>query len=272
MRFVFILKTLIVTGVFILSSYDIRADQTVTSLSSTELRLITEPWAPVSYEERGVAKGFAVELVHQLQHFVGSNENIEVMPWARAISIAEKTPKVLLFATSINEARRAKFHFVGPILSSNVSLFALTEDEIQINSVEDLKSIGTIGVYRGTIGEALLKQAGVLNLQLASFPEHSVKQLFKGRIRLWCQADVAVASLLEKVGKQSLGVKSVFSFDKIVLYLAFSKGSNKQVIEHWAKALTVFKRSGKFKRLHAKYFGDISVSVSDSVEILWLEN
>lgn len=272
MRSGFILRTLIVTGVFILSSYDTRADQTITPVNSSELRLITEPWAPVSYEEKGVAKGFAVELVHQLQHFVGSNEPIEVMPWARAISIAEKSPNVLLFATSINEARRKKFHFVGPILSSNVSLFALVEDEIQINSVEELKTIGTIGVYRGTIGEVLLNQAGVSNLQLASFPEHSAKQLFKGRIRLWCQADVAVASLLEKVGKQSLGVKPVFSLDKIVLYLAFSKGSNKQVIELWAKALTVFKKSGKFKLLHAKYFGDIPVSVSDSVEILWLEN
>ncbi len=278
-RFKLPLNMLIVTAVMsllLLLSYDIRAAQTKTDANSSGLRLITEPWAPVSFEEGGVAKGFAVELVEQLQPFVGKEQEIEVMPWARAISIAERKPNVLLFATSITESRRKKFHFVGPILSSKISLFALIEDEVEINSIERLKTIGAIGVYRDTIGETLLKKAGVSNIQLASFPEHSAKQLFKGRVRFWCQADVdvAVASLLEKIGEQSLSVKPVFVLDEILLYLAFSKGTNKQVIEHWAEALTAYKASGEFRLLYTQYFADIqtSYSVSDSVEILWLKH
>ncbi|WP_076414514.1 ABC transporter substrate-binding protein [Shewanella sp. UCD-KL12] len=257
-----------------LVSLNAQAAQVRAAVSSPELRLITEPWAPVSYEESGAAKGFAVELVEQLQLSVENEQQIEVMPWARALSIAETRANVLLFATSINETRRNKFHFVGPILSSKISLFALAEDEIEIERADELKTVGAIGVYRDTIGESLLKQAGVTNLQLASYPEHSAKQLFRGRVRLWCQADVAVASLLEKVGEQATSVKPVFVLDEIVLYLAFSKGTHQQVIEHWAEALTAFKTSGKFKRLYTKYFDDthLSISVSDSVDILWLNH
>lgn len=238
-------------------------------IHSQQLRLITESWPPVSYQDNGKAKGFAVDLVNQLQHFVDMNTEPEIMPWARAISIALTTPNVMLFSTSIDSTRKQQFDFVGPILSSRVSLYALSEDEIKIDSIEALRNVGAIGVYRSTVGVAILEQAELSNIQLASFPEHSAKQLFRGRIRLWCQADVAVGAILEKLNIDPSAIKSVFDLAEIDLYLAFSQGTDQHIVEHWAEALTAFKASGKFEALYAKYF-DVS-NIPDHVEIIWRE-
>ncbi|AQS39519.1 amino acid ABC transporter substrate-binding protein, PAAT family [Shewanella psychrophila] len=233
----------------------------------TKLRLLTESWVPVSFEEAGVAKGYSVELVNQLQFFIGTHVKPEVLPWARALSIAEATPNVLLFATSINEERKKQFDFVGPILTSRISLFARSDDALEIKSIEGISEFGAIGVYRGTIGESLLKRAGVTDLLVASFPEHSAKQLMRGRIRLWCQAELAVESLLAKINVDRSKVKPVLVIADIDLYLAFSKGTPQKVIRVWAEALTAFKASGRFALLHHEYFDDLPVS--EQVDIIW---
>lgn len=51
---------------------------------ATELRLLTEEWAPISYQEEGIAKGYAVELVQALIDEFSLGGQIEVLPWARA--------------------------------------------------------------------------------------------------------------------------------------------------------------------------------------------
>lgn len=263
---VFINVLILVFTVLIALTSQVRAEHDHDE-KKVKLRLLTEPWVPVSFEGNGVAKGFAVELVDQLQFFVGTQIKPEVLPWARAISIAKTTPNVLLFATSINDERRKLFDFVGPILTSRISLFARSDDDIEVNSIEALSGLGLIGVYRETIGESLLKGAGVTDLMVASFPEHSAKQLIRGRIRLWCQAELAVESLLDKINIERNKVKAVLVIADIDLYLAFSNGTSREVITTWAKALTVFKASDQFSVLHHEYFG--TLAVPEHVEIIW---
>ncbi|NRD73186.1 ABC transporter substrate-binding protein [Shewanella sp. VB17] len=225
----------------------------------SELRLLTEQWVPVSYEKNGVNTGFAVELVNQLQIIIGSEQKVEVLPWARAMSIANSTPNVMLFATSINKARRKSFDFVGPIITSNISLYAKANDNIELNDVSQLKTAGHIGAYRGSIGASMLKELGLDQLLISSFPTQSAKQLLRGRIRLWCQADIAVNSLLDEIGSNLDAIKPVLVISEISLYLAFSKGTQLSVIETWDNALTEYKRSGKFRRLYFLWFGELPV-------------
>ncbi|WP_065188469.1 substrate-binding periplasmic protein [Shewanella woodyi] len=226
---------------------------------SVELRLLTEPWAPVSYDDAGIASGFAVELVNELQRIMGTELEIEVLPWARALSIANSLPNVVLFATSVDEERRKNFDFIGPIITSKISLYAKANDHIEINSLEELNHAGSIGTYRSAIGLEMLKELGLTQLLVSSFPHQSAKQLIKGRVRFWCQADIAVASLLTKIGANIDSVKPVFVLSEIELYLAFSKGTELEVIKQWQRALAYYKTSGKFKRLYYKWFGDLPV-------------
>jgi len=245
------------------------ASKAVATQDVAQLRLITEPWSPVSYEDDGIAKGFAVELVNQLQASMGSGYPVEVLPWARGFSIASSTPNVMLFATSVDEDRRKQFDFVGPILTSKISLYTRTEDIIEINSIEEVKRAGLVGAYRGSLGEGVLRRAGVDQLLIASFPQQNAKQLMRGRVRFWCQADVAVNSLLSEIGIKPERVKPVFVVSEIDLYLAFSAGTDESVITLWSEALIKYKDSGLYRKLYRQWFGELNHS--EGVEVLWRE-
>lgn len=86
--------------------------------------MLTEEWAPMSYQEQGLPMGYGVSLVQRLAKELGEEANIEVLPWARAFAIAEGQANVLLFATSLNEQRSRDFDFVGPIATTSISIYA----------------------------------------------------------------------------------------------------------------------------------------------------
>ena len=218
------------------------------------VRMLTEEWAPMSFQEQGVAKGYGVELVELLAQRLNVDANIEVLPWARAYSIAASHPDVMLFATSLNDERRKQFDFIGPIATSRIYIYAKADDDVQLDDILQVDKLGSVGVYRGSIGESILMQAGVKHLTVVSFPQQSAKQLMHGRVRFWCQADLSVSQLLNEVSMKENMVKSVFELAKIDLYLGFSKGTSPQVVSQWYEALKTLQREGSLEKLYQAWF------------------
>ncbi|QYJ87952.1 transporter substrate-binding domain-containing protein [Shewanella mesophila] len=208
----------------------------------------------MSFQEQGVAKGYGVELVELLAKRLNVDANIEVLPWARAYSIAASHPDVMLFATSLNDERRKQFDFIGPIATSRIYIYAKASDDVQLDDILQVDQLGSVGVYRGSIGESILMQVGVKHLTVASFPQQSAKQLMHGRIRFWCQADLSVSQLLNEVSMAESMVKPVFELSKIDLYLGFSKGTSPQVVNQWYEALKKLQSEGGLAKLYQVWF------------------
>lgn len=238
------------------------------SNSAAPTRLLTENWAPMSFQESGEPQGFMVDLVGLLRsEFRLPADEIEVLPWARGYAIAQSSPNVMLFATSVNPQRRKLFDFVGPVATTSVYLYASVDDPININSLSDIAAEDAVGVYRDSIGESILEKVDDVNLLVASFPHQSARQLVRKRVRLWSQADVAVAMLLAEVGSDVSEVRPVFKLGKIELYFAFSAGTDKSVVEAWHQALQSVQQSGQFAELYQQWFHNLTPP--DDAEILW---
>lgn len=218
------------------------------------VRILTEEWAPMSFQEQGIAKGYGVELVELLAQRLNVDANIEVLPWARAYAIAATQPDVMLFATSLNDERRKRFDFIGPIATSRIYIYARANDDVQLDNILQMDRLGSVGVYRDSIGESILMQAGVKHFTVASFPQQSAKQLMHGRVRFWCQADLSVSRLLNEVSMTENMVKPVFELSKIDLYLSFSKGTSPQVVNQWYEALKKLQREGGLDKLYQTWF------------------
>ncbi|BDQ64912.1 substrate-binding periplasmic protein [Shewanella xiamenensis] len=241
------------------------------SFAVTEpVRLVTEAWPPMSFEQDGVPTGFGVELVNQLQARIGQQEKIEILPWARAYAIANSAPNILLFATSISDEREAHFDFIGPIATSKITLYAKAEDPISIKQLADVSAAGIVGVYRESVGAQLLQQQGVTSLLVASFPQQSAKQLLFSRVRFWCQADLAVKHILEDVGAKDSAIKPVYIIAEIHLYLAFSKGTPAETVQRWQVELEKLKESGEFAKVYQKWFGALQPPLEN--QIFWRKN
>lgn len=140
----------------------------VQSALSDNMTILTENLPPLNYVEDGVLAGPSVEIVREIQRRVGSNEPIEVYPWARAYKIALEEENVVLFSMTYTKDRHDKFKWIGPLAKKRDILVAKKNSGIEINSLEDAKKVKRIGTLRDDTREHLLKSLGVTNLESVS--------------------------------------------------------------------------------------------------------
>jgi len=79
------------------------------SVLSAELTILTENLPPLNYVENGTLVGPSVEIVKEIQKRVGSQEQIQVYPWARAYKMALEDENVILFGMTYTKVREDKF-------------------------------------------------------------------------------------------------------------------------------------------------------------------
>ena len=79
-----------------------------------ELLILTENLPPLNYVENGVLVGPAVEIVQEIQRRIGSDENIQVYPWARAYQTALEEKNIILFCMTRTNEREDRFIWLIP--------------------------------------------------------------------------------------------------------------------------------------------------------------
>jgi polar amino acid transport system substrate-binding protein len=106
---------LIVTSVILITAQSVLCE---------ELIILTENMPPLNYVENGVLVGPSVEVVKEIQRRVGSQEQIQVYPWARAYKMALEEKNVILFGMTYTKVREDKFKWVGPLATKRDILVA----------------------------------------------------------------------------------------------------------------------------------------------------
>ena len=92
-----------------------------------KLILISEEYPPLNYTEDGLRRGIATDLLVEILAAAGSlksHKDIASLPWARAYQLARRHDNILLFSVSRTRDREPLFHWVGPILQSEIVLIA----------------------------------------------------------------------------------------------------------------------------------------------------
>lgn len=157
------------------------AQSTETS-SPTALHIIAEaengPW---TYSENGRPKGFFVDIVEEIASRLGADQiEIEMQPWARAYLSLTTEPKTVLFSVGRSPNREDLFQWVGPVTVHPTHLYARVGSGLSVNSLEDAKKLGVIGVHRSSAGAQILEQQGFTNLHPVSDALQNVKKLMLG--------------------------------------------------------------------------------------------
>ncbi|WP_412051939.1 substrate-binding periplasmic protein (plasmid) [Hoeflea sp. Naph1] len=80
-----------------------------TTAIASPLHLVTENYPPYNYAEDGQLKGLSVELMHLVMADAGLEYDMELMPWARAIALAENKNGYCVFTTVHTEERDTRF-------------------------------------------------------------------------------------------------------------------------------------------------------------------
>ena len=223
------------------------------SVLCAELTILTENLPPLNYIENSVLIGPSVEIVKEIQRRVGSNEPIQVYPWARAYKMALEEENVVLFGTTHSKVRDTIFKWVGPLATKRDILVAKKGSGIKINSLEDAKNVKRIGTLRDDTRERLLKSLGFTNLEPVSDEQLNAQKLVLGRLDLWAYKIPGLRTVCDLAGVDHNELEEVYHLRKINVSIAFSKKTSDSIVEKWRKAFDAMHADGTIMKIRKKW-------------------
>ena len=119
-------------------------------------------YPPITYLDRDVPKGVAVDLVRALSTRMNRPIEIRLMAWQEAQNMVLQGKADALFPMSITEARQQSFDFSHPLLELQFSIFTRSTRS-GINGVEDLNGL-RVGVTSGGLPRQLLQNNPAIKL------------------------------------------------------------------------------------------------------------
>jgi len=222
-------------------------------LHAASLRILTENLPPLNYVKDGVLMGPSVEMVKEIQRRIGSTEEIQVYPWARAYQMALEEENVVLFGMSHTPPRESKFQWVGPLATKRDILVAKKGSNIVINSLEDAKKVQRIGVLRDDTKEEFLESRGFTNLDPVSDERKNAQKLILGRIDLWVFKKPGLKTVCDLAGVDNDAVEEVFDLRETKVDIAFSLKTPDDVVVKWRAAFAEMLADGTVEAIRRKW-------------------
>lgn len=223
------------------------------SLNAKEFTILTEEAKPFNYIEDGEVVGISADIVKEILKRVDHPNNIKILPWTKAYNATKDGSGYALFGTLRHKDREELFKWVGPLTGIACVLYAKKDSKIEIDSLEDAKKVGKIGVYKDDIQEQILKNHGFTNLESTINNLHNPIKLASGEIDLWANGDLSASGISHTASIDGSDFKQVFQYCDMQLYIAFSKDSDEEVLKKWQRALDEIIADGTRDKIHKKY-------------------
>lgn len=213
-----------------------------------DITFVTEEYAPFSYSDSGTIKGVAVEQVHQIAVAAGLSYRIEIMPWARAVVLAERRQDHCVFTTGHNRARDKRFRWVEPLLKDQMVMVRRKGSDVAITAPSDIHTL-RVGAQRGDFAVEALQEHGFSNIDLAADISVSLGKLKSGRIDLMPTS----VKTYEKMLEDGQPVEKAMLLDGQIYGIACHRAMPLDTVAAMQKALDELITSGKQDAIFAAY-------------------
>jgi polar amino acid transport system substrate-binding protein len=221
------------------------------------LTIVTEQYPPYNYEERGSIKGMSTEVVSAVLKELDLEVDIEIYPWARAYDMASTQENVLIYSISRTPQRESLFNWVGVIASIDFTIFALERrQDINIQSLEDIRAY-MLGLVRGDALEQFFSANNFTEIERVNTNKQAMEMLLASRTDLWPISKQAGAYILKKNNMiPAQTVRAIFELEEFSsedLYMAFSRSTNKKLVDDFKRALEKIKENGIYNEIISRY-------------------
>lgn len=242
--------TFLVLSLTLLSSLIFAADP---------IRLVTGNYPPYEYEEAGEVKGLVVEVLKEA--FARSHQPVEfkVVPWARALWMAQHGEADAVFATIKTPEREQLLNFSNESLIPLSSAFFVKKGSpIQYNGDLNALAEQNIGLLRqGSYGVAFdvaVKNGILKHPEFTTDTLTNIKKLIAGRIDLMAGDRIGTLHLLQQNKLLDQVIVLSPEINTSPSYLAFNKNKDHAATRDAIdKAIKTMKKDGSYQRIVDKY-------------------
>lgn len=198
------------------------------------INLYTENYGTFNYSLAGAAYehdiedigGTATEIVEKLFNEAGIDFKLRLRTWSVAYERAVERPNYGVFSTGRTESREDLFEWVGPVGQYSWILLAKAGNNLNIDSLSDLRGL-RIGGYEGDAATTFLQEQGY---EVSTLPNESLnaQRLANNLIDVWITSDINGYKVAEDSGYPD--VEEAFRIRTVGLYLAMNPETDPRVI------------------------------------------
>ena len=224
---------------------------TVLAAAAADLRAYTEPLPPLNYEEAGEVRGFSTELLRAVAQRAGLSLEIRVLPWPRAVAMAQGDHRSVLYTLTRTAARENAYRWVGPIAKRRILLYRLPErEDVQVHSLDDMLAIRT-AVARESATARMLAERGLgPQLEPALNDEASLRMLMARRVDAVAMLDFAAAWHAAHLEPGFRGLQPLIALDEEhEYYFGLHRDAPEALAARLQKALDGLRRDGELEQL-----------------------
>ncbi|MGF9563769.1 transporter substrate-binding domain-containing protein [Neorhizobium sp. JUb45] len=179
------------------------------------LLFTTESYPPFVIEDAASPpRGISVDQIRGIMAGSDLDYRIEVMPWARAIALAETQPATCVFSAAQTPERKPRFKWVMPLAKSRSILVKHRNAGVAAQTIDEAKAF-TVGTHRSDYTETVLQKLKFPKIDISSTFDVTLAKLLRDRIDLMPMSQDVYEQLhkrgveIEKVAQlteQSLGI------------------------------------------------------------------
>ncbi len=186
-------------------------------------------------------QGVSTTIVREMFKRAGIDYTMTLrFPWSRVYDDTLAHADYGLFSTSMSEARRPLFKWVGPIAKVEGVLVAADAKITNLANLDQARQY-RIGSYKdGAVSQAL-ERAG-LQPTNALRDQENIAKLTSGKIDLWATTDPVWRYHANQAGVS--GLRTVLIIDRSDMYLALNLGTPDEVVTRLQQALDQMKSEG----------------------------
>jgi polar amino acid transport system substrate-binding protein len=212
------------------------------------LRLLTEEYPPYNFSKNGIISGAAVEQAELMMKALGTPYSLEILPWARALSLAENQPWTCVFTTGHDEERDKRFKWVEPLLIDRMVMLRKAGSGVNPANIEEAKRF-TVGTQRGDFSGTYLQNHAFPKIDLAADMETTLKKLLSGRIDLLVTSE----KTFEAMRDQGTAIEPALTLEGKLYGFACNLGLPDAVVEKMQAELEKLIADGTQDQIFVKY-------------------
>jgi polar amino acid transport system substrate-binding protein len=207
------------------------------------------PWTSKSAEH----PGFCTEIINAMADVLKTKMTYEFMGWPEAQAKVIAGRDLLIFPLARVPDRESHYTWMQKLFDISV-LFATAPGKPAIDSLEQAKSLPSLGVLLGTPWEKELATGGFTNVKVFTSTSAIVAAIMSGEVAAAYSTSLELSYTLHVGGFKDPLVfgKQIHKLDQ---FLGASKDSPSIKIADWQEAFNVVQQEGTFDRIYASYFG-----------------
>lgn len=220
-----------------------------------DLVAYTEEWAPYNFSEGGEIKGISSDLLRAMCAEARLQCELNIVPWARAYTVALNTPNTLVYTTARKPFREKLFGWVGPILPRATWVYGRANAERTLRGPKDMP-LHRFGVVRGDASVQDLLDAGVpqASLMTDSSNAAALRMLYSGWVDAYIDTEIGLAWTLKMTGIPAGAIVPLFPFNEGGhYYFALNAKSDPELAVKLQRALDALRKNGRFDAIVRSY-------------------